>query len=76
MTQCSPQCNYLQEQIESHVVRHGAQESAKDLPKEWLTELQDFFVNYHNLEGKKYKLLGCKGEEVALRLIKKAQRAA
>jgi inorganic pyrophosphatase len=50
--------------------------SAKDLPKEWLTELQDFFVNYHNLEGKKYKLLGCKGEEVALRLIKKAQRAA
>jgi inorganic pyrophosphatase len=48
----------------------------KDLPTQWLTELQDFFVNYHNLEGKKYKLLGCKGEDVALRLIKKAQKAA
>jgi inorganic pyrophosphatase len=48
----------------------------KDLPEKWLTELQDFFVNYHNLEGKKYKLLGCKGEEAALRLIKKAQKAA
>src|ERR1700684_2794972 len=48
----------------------------KDLPAKWLTELQDFFVNYHNLEGKKYKLLGCKGEDAALRLIKKAQKAA
>jgi inorganic pyrophosphatase len=48
----------------------------KDLPGQWLTELQDFFVNYHNLEGKKYKLLGCKGEDAAQRLIKKAQKAA
>jgi inorganic pyrophosphatase len=48
----------------------------KDLPSKWLKELQDFFVNYHNLEGKKYELLGCKGEEAAMRLIKKAQRAA
>jgi inorganic pyrophosphatase len=48
----------------------------KDLPAKWLTELQVFFVNYHNLEGKKYKLLGCKGEDAALRLIKKAQKAA
>jgi inorganic pyrophosphatase len=48
----------------------------KDLPAQWLTELQDFFVNYHNLQGKKYKLLGCKGEDAALRLIKKAQKAA
>jgi inorganic pyrophosphatase len=48
----------------------------KDLPKEWLKELQDFFVNYHGLEGKKYKLLGCKGEEAAMSLIKEAQKAA
>ncbi len=46
-----------------------------DLPGKWLQELQDFFVNYHNLEGKKYRLLGCKGANAALRLIKKAQRA-
>lgn len=48
----------------------------KDLPARWLRELQDFFVNYHSLEGKKYKLLGCKGEDVAMRLIKKAKKAA
>jgi inorganic pyrophosphatase len=47
----------------------------KDLPGKWLQELQDFFVNYHNLEGKKYRLLGCKDAGAALRLIKKAQKA-
>lgn len=47
----------------------------KDLPEQWLKEVQDFFVNYHNLEGKKYRLLGCKGANVALDLIKQAQKA-
>ena len=47
----------------------------KDLPKKWIEELEVFFVNYHNLEGKKYRLLGVKGEETALQLIKQAQRA-
>jgi inorganic pyrophosphatase len=46
-----------------------------DLPEKWVTELQDFFVNYHSLEGKKYRLLGCKGSEAAMRLIKQAQKA-
>ena len=48
----------------------------KDLPEQFLRELQDFFVNYHKLEGKQYKLLGCKGAQTALLLIKKAQKAA
>ena len=47
----------------------------KDLPGKWIDELEEFFVNYHNLEGKKYRLLGCKGADVALGLIKKAQKA-
>jgi inorganic pyrophosphatase len=47
----------------------------KDLPGKWLLELQDFFVNYHNLEGKKYRLLGCKGADAAFGLIKEAQKA-
>jgi inorganic pyrophosphatase len=50
--------------------------SLKDLPKQFLDELQNFFVNYHNLEGKKYRLLGCKGATTALNLIKKAQKAS
>jgi inorganic pyrophosphatase len=48
----------------------------EDLPKQFLKQLEVFFVNYHNLEGKKYKLLGCKGSAAALTLIKKAQKAA
>ena len=27
-------------------------EKLKDLPEKWLTELQDFFVSYHDPEGK------------------------
>ena len=47
-----------------------------DLPQHFLKELEDFFVNYHRLEGKEYKLLGCKGEDVARSLIKKTRKAA
>jgi inorganic pyrophosphatase len=48
----------------------------KDLPRKTLRELQDFFVNYHRLEGKEYRLLGCKGKSAAMTLIKKARKAA
>jgi inorganic pyrophosphatase len=47
-----------------------------DLPERFLNELENFFVNYHNLEGKAYKLLGCKSTAVALRLIGQARKAA
>ena len=47
-----------------------------DLPKQFLHELEEFFVNYHRLEGKRYKLLGCEDRATALRMIQKAQNAA
>jgi inorganic pyrophosphatase len=47
-----------------------------DLPDKFIHELEEFFVNYHNLEGKKYKLLGCKKTTVALRMIDLARKAA
>ena len=47
-----------------------------DLPKQFVYELEQFFVNYHQLEGKEYRLLGCKGVDVAMRAIQDAQRAA
>jgi inorganic pyrophosphatase len=46
----------------------------KDLPSKWIKELEVFFVNYHNLEGKEYRLLGCKGADTALKLIKQAKK--
>lgn len=48
----------------------------QDLPEQFLRELEDFFVNYHRLEGKEYKLLGCKSSATAELLIQKARRAA
>jgi inorganic pyrophosphatase len=48
----------------------------KDLPKRWMKELEVFFVNYHGLEGKQYKLLGCHGATEAMKLIRKAEKAA
>jgi inorganic pyrophosphatase len=50
--------------------------SIKDLPKKALTEIEQFFVNYHKLQGKKYKLLAIKGEKTALDLIAKARKKA
>lgn len=46
-----------------------------DLPRTWIRELEDFFVNYHKLEGKEYRLLGCKGADAAFRLIRKGRKA-
>lgn len=48
----------------------------EDLPSHFVKELEDFFVNYHQLEGKRYKLLGCRDAGEAMRLIKQAQKAA
>jgi len=48
----------------------------KDLPKRWTKELEEFFVNFHGLEGKQYKLLGYRGAAEAMSLIKKAEKAA
>jgi inorganic pyrophosphatase len=48
----------------------------KDLPRHFVRELEIFFVDYHRLEGKIYKLLGCKGVAAAQTLIRQAQKAA
>jgi len=45
--------------------------SQNDLPGRFIKELEEFFVNYHRLEGKAYKLLGCKGSAAAELLIRK-----
>ncbi len=53
---------------------YGKLRKLKDLPKQSLKEIEEFFVNYHKLQGKKYKLLGRKGEKTALQLIQQAQK--
>ena len=48
----------------------------KDLPRHFVKELEVFFVDYHKLEGKTYKLLCCKGAAAARTLIRHARKAA
>lgn len=44
--------------------------SIDDLGKQFCRELEQFFVNYHKLEGKKYRVLGLKGAAQARKLVK------
>ena len=58
----------------AHVYAHL--KSLKDVPKQAFREIEEFFVNYHRLQGKRYKLLGCRGERTAEKLIQAARKKA
>jgi inorganic pyrophosphatase len=47
-----------------------------DLGKPFVRELEEFFVNYHELTGKKYEVLSVKGPAEARRSIRKGIKAA
>ena len=48
----------------------------KDLGKQFVTELEEFFVNYHQLSGKKYRVIDVKGPGEAAQRIQAAIRSA
>jgi inorganic pyrophosphatase len=45
-----------------------------DLGKQFCQELEQFFVNYHKLSGKQYRILGLKGPDHARKLVKSGMR--
>jgi inorganic pyrophosphatase len=45
-----------------------------DLGKEFEKELEEFFVNYHKLSGKQFRVLGVKGIDQARKLVKSKLR--
>jgi len=45
-----------------------------DLGKEFCRELEEFFVNYHKLSGKKYRVLGVRNADQARKLVKNGRR--
>lgn len=47
----------------------------KDLGKTFLQELEEFFVNYHELSGEKYRILGARGPAKARKRVKEGMRA-
>jgi len=40
-----------------------------DLGKQFCRELEEFFVNYHELSGAKYRVLDVKGPDKARKLV-------
>ena len=46
-----------------------------DLGKQFLRELEQFFVNYHALSESKFKVLGTKGASHAMALIKRGEES-
>jgi len=40
------------------------------LGKQFVRELETFFVNYHQLSGKQYRVLGVRGPDQARKLVK------
>jgi inorganic pyrophosphatase len=49
-------------------------ETIDDLGKSFAKELEEFFVNYHELSGKAYRVLGMHGPDRARTLVKKSRQ--
>ncbi|SRR6266566_5260549 len=47
-----------------------------DLGKQFQQELEEFFVNYHELSGERYRVLGVKGPDQARKLVKSGMRSS
>jgi len=48
----------------------------KEVPEQTLREIEEFFVNYHKLQGKKFKPLARKGPKAACALIAQGRKKA
>jgi inorganic pyrophosphatase len=50
--------------------------NVKELGKKFVTELEEFFVNYHDMQGKKYRIIDIKGPAEARRRIADGMKSA
>lgn len=57
--------------VSSHV--HADIKEPRDLNSNMIKEVEAFFVAYNKARGKKFKLLGCKNANTAMKLIKKTR---
>ena len=48
--------------------------SVDDLGKQFVRELEEFFVDYHKLSGERYRVIGLKGRQKARKLVKAGMR--
>lgn len=57
--------------LESHV--HADIKAPTDLNTNMIKELEEFFVAYNKAKGRKFKILGCKDVDTAMKFIKKTR---
>ena len=62
-------------------VEHGNHDYAHvkridDLGERFEREIEEFFVNYHRLSGKEYRIIGLKGPAAGRRCVKQARKQA
>jgi hypothetical protein len=62
--------------VEQDAHRFADIKTLKDLGPKFLEELEDFFVNYHELDEKKYRTRGSGGPNAARRALKVALKAS
>jgi len=48
--------------------------TSADLGKQFVRELEEFFVDYHKLSGEQYRVLGLKGRAEARKLVKSSRK--
>lgn len=60
--------------VEKHDHSYADIKHIDDLGKRFVRELEDFFVNYHQLSEEKYRVLGVKGPAQAMKAIEEGRR--
>jgi inorganic pyrophosphatase len=60
--------------IENDAHSWGDIKTVDDLGKQFVRELEEFFVDYHKLSGEQYRVLGLKGRNQARKLVKSSMR--
>jgi len=60
--------------IQEHAHSWEDVKTIDDLGNQFSREPEAFFVNYHQLEGKKYRVLGLKGPDAARKLVKSGRQ--
>jgi inorganic pyrophosphatase len=60
--------------VEKDAHSWGDVKTIDDLGKQFARELEEFFVNYHKLSSKQYRVLGLKGPDQARKLVNSERR--
>lgn len=60
--------------VENGAHRFSEIKKVDDLGKQFMEELEEFFVNYHKLSGEQFRVLGVKGPDQARKLVKQGMQ--